>query len=295
MCRRPVPALSRTCSRAGLWLWPGQALYAGPSLGLGVHSGSVACLAVGVDAPVTVHVPGRPDLTARSVLVPPRLPHRLIAHGERMVFCYLDPASPYADACRTEMPQGDVLAHTHRQEADLVRLAHRLDERNPADGALWLARAAPAPSPTGSDERVRAATRRLLDAPESALTARELAAEAGLSVSRFLHLFKAQTGTSFRRYRIWARMLRAAALLAEGHDLTRAAVDAGFSSPSHLSSTFHATFGLTPSALLAVGPDIVRGDAPPAAPTAQSSGGSRRSPSGAPVAGVAPGSPPAMP
>ncbi|MEV5831809.1 AraC family transcriptional regulator [Spirillospora sp. NPDC052242] len=287
-----MPALSRTCSRAGLWLWPGQALYAGPSLGLGVHSGSVACLAVGVDAPVVVHVPGRPDLTARSVLVPPRLPHRLIAQGERMVFCYLDPASPYAAACRTEMLQGDVLPHTHRQEAALVHLAFRLDERRPADGALWLARAAPAPSPSGTDERIRAATRRLLGNPETAVTARELAAEAGLSVSRFLHLFKAQTGTSFRRYRIWARMLRAAALLDEGHDLTRVAVEAGFSSPSHLSGTFHATFGLTPSALLAVDPDIVRGDAPPAGRTAQSSGGSRRSSA---VAPVAPGSPPAMP
>lgn len=262
MCRRTVRTLSRTCSRPGLWLWPGQALYAGPSLDLGVHSGSVACLAVGVDAPIVVHVPGSADITVRSVLVPPRLPHRLIAQGERMVFCYLDPASAYAGTCRTEMLQGDVLAHTHRAETELIRLASRLDERRPADGALWVDRAAPTPAPTKTDDRIHTATRRLLNSPETPLPARILADEAGLSVSRFLHLFKAQTGTSFRRYRIWARMLRAAALLEEGHDLTRIAADSGFSSPSHLSSTFHDTFGLTPSALLAVDPEIVHGGRP---------------------------------
>lgn len=32
-----------------VWLWPGEALYAGASLRLDAHSGSVSCLAVGVD------------------------------------------------------------------------------------------------------------------------------------------------------------------------------------------------------------------------------------------------------
>ena len=33
-------------------------------------------------------------------------------------------------------------------------------------------------------------------------------------------------------------------------DLTRCAADAGFASPSHLSDTFHRTFGLSPTAAL---------------------------------------------
>ena len=39
---------------AVLWLWPGQAIYAGPALDLETHSGSVACLAVGLDGLFTV-------------------------------------------------------------------------------------------------------------------------------------------------------------------------------------------------------------------------------------------------
>ncbi|WP_280438574.1 helix-turn-helix domain-containing protein [Nocardia cyriacigeorgica] len=40
------------------------------------------------------------------------------------------------------------------------------------------------------------------------------------------------------------------------HDLTRAAVDAGFASPSHFSDVFRAMFGLTPTAFLGVGSEV---------------------------------------
>ncbi|WP_433465273.1 helix-turn-helix domain-containing protein [Spirillospora sp. CA-128828] len=172
-----------------------------------------------------------------------------------MAFCYLDPASSYADACRAQMTaRNGALSHTHRAEKDLLRLS---------DGASWLTKAAPASSGTAFDQRIHEATRRLLRNPASTVTAAVLAAEAGLSVSRFLHLFKAQTGTSFRRYRLWSRMLRAAESLDAGHDLTRAAAESGFSSPSHLSSAFHDTFGLTPSRLLAIPLTILRSDRSP--------------------------------
>lgn len=51
-------------------------------------------------------------------------------------------------------------------------------------------------------------------------------------------------------------MLRAAELIAGRHDLTTAATEAGFASPSHFSETFHRMFGLPPSRLLATGPTI---------------------------------------
>ena len=72
-----------------------------------------------------------------------------------------------------------------------------------------------------------------------------------MSVSHFLHLFAACTGTTFRRYQQWARLRIVGSGLDAGHDLTRCAADAGFASPSHLSETFRRTFGLSLTALLA--------------------------------------------
>lgn len=248
-------ALSRTCSPenpaetgAVLWLWPGQALYAGPSLGLDTHSGSVACLATGVDGPFAVTIADHPPVTARSALIPPRLRHKLVAQGERMVFCYLDPTSVHAKSCLAAMTRTDAgIRHTHRRQDRLISLAASLgDQADLASGASWLRHAAPA-TIAEPDERILAATRVLLSAPQPEPSAAELAAKVGLSASRFLHLFKQQSGTSFRRYRLWARMLRAAALYTEGHDLTTISAEAGFATPSHLSSAFRDMFGLTPT------------------------------------------------
>ena len=76
-----------------------------------------------------------------------------------------------------------------------------------------------------------------------------LAARAGLSPSRFLHLFKAETGVPLRRYRIWNRMGAAIRASGEGASLTEAAHAAGFASSAHFSSAFRDMFGMMPSDL----------------------------------------------
>lgn len=226
-----------------LWLWPGQAIYTGPALNLGPHSGSVACLAVGVDDVFTVD-----GLAARTALIAPRFRHHLVACSARMLFCYLDTASARERACRSRMTHGTgPVRHGHTEEAELIHAAGRLDTGTVPH---WLNLAAPM-SPGTLDRRVAAAIQHLHEQPT--VSAAKLAAEVGLSASRFLHLFREHTGTSFRRYRLWARMHRVGRTIADRGDLTTAAADAGFASPSHLSDAFHTMFGLRPSALLDTG------------------------------------------
>ena len=116
----------------------------------------------------------------------------------------------------------------------------------------WLELAAPARDRV-VDPRIAAATRRIRDDPAGMISARELATEAGLSDSRFLHLFRQEVGTSLRRYRLWVRLVHAGTALAAGRNLTMAAAESGFASPSHLADRFKATFGLSATQLLATG------------------------------------------
>lgn len=240
-----VTALPQTCYPA-VWIWPGQALYSGPALGLDPHSGSVWCLAVGVDAALTVDVDGE-RITARTVLIPPRLAHHLVMSGP-LVSCYLDPASQRSRACRNQF---DDIRHGigigHAAE-------HRLLDppRDDAGALRWLDAAAPSQLHR-ADARIELAAKQIRDDPACAPSAAQLAADAGLSESRFLHLFAAEVGTSLRRYRLWCRLMRAGAELAAGGNLTTAAAEAGFASPSHLSDRFKTTFGLSASQLLATG------------------------------------------
>ena len=72
-----------------------------------------------------------------------------------------------------------------------------------------------------------------------------------LSLSRLSHLFKEQTGSSLAGYLAWVKLEHAYRSVQAGNSLTQAAVNAGFSSPSHMSATFRRMFGITFSDFLA--------------------------------------------
>ncbi|OZF52394.1 hypothetical protein CH293_13690 [Rhodococcus sp. 14-2470-1b] len=248
------------CTEPTLWLWAGKAVYVGPSLNIDYHSGSILCFAVGADAPFTLRDDHGEQWSVRSAAVAPRTVHRVEAHGERMVFAYSDPGVSRSDRILD--------AASTRTGGFGLRL--------PSESALLELAAAGSPDPRALvetlcgpeprqvDERIRAAVRIVREKPGAVVAAADLAAAVNLSTSRFLHLFSAEAGTSFRRYRLWARMLHVGEAVARGSDLTTASVEAGFSSPSHFSDSFHSMFGLSAAALLAMGTRIEILDSEPA-------------------------------
>ena len=247
MGAKAAAALPQTCCPT-VWLWPGQAMYAGPSLNLAPHSGSVWCFAVGIDGPLTVTTPDGATREGTSVLIPPRLTHQLTCLGSGLVSCYLEPTSARAEACRHAMSgfSGEIgVGHAAEQR---LLFTPSGDE----SACRWLDLAAPGRRKV-IDPRIAAATRRIREDPATAVSSRELAAEAGLSESRFLHLFRDELGTSLRRYRIWVRLVHAGTAIAAGSNMTEAAMKSGFASPSHLADRFKTTFGLSASQLLATG------------------------------------------
>ncbi|WP_280383795.1 helix-turn-helix transcriptional regulator [Nocardia wallacei] len=247
MSAAPTDRATRT-----VWLWAGHAAYLGPSFHLDTHSTPVHCFALGVDGPFTVTTPDGGARRRRSVLVPARTTHRIEAGDGRMLFFYVDPRSVHADRLRSAMTDtSEAIAAHHRAEDDLLAELHRHADLDELHRLLLGGGAAEI------DPRIRRAMTAIIEDPSGDLGADELAAAAGLSTSRFLHLFAAGAGTSLRRYRLWARMLSVAASIAAGHDLTRAATDAGFASPSHFSDTFRTLFGLTATTLLSQGTTIV--------------------------------------
>lgn len=77
-----------------------------------------------------------------------------------------------------------------------------------------------------------------------------LAQAAGLSESRFNHLFRAEMGVSFRSYRVWSQVRGALGALCADSRLTQAALEGGFVDSSHFSNVFRKNFGMTPSSVL---------------------------------------------
>ncbi|KAF0844825.1 helix-turn-helix domain-containing protein [Nocardia caishijiensis] len=253
-----LPALPETCAPdsatapARLWLRLGHAVYIGPGMALGPHSTAVASLGVGLDGPFRVRAAGIPDITARSFLFRARVTHHILDTDGRRLFCFFDPTSSRVARCLGGMSRiVDGFSADQRNEAVLIDLGNSPDPD--IDRVLDLASV---PVPTVGDRRIAAVAAAIRDDPTQQQRAADKARAAGLSTSYFLRIFADQTGTSFRRYVQWARMLRVAKAFTAGHDLTRAATDAGFASPSHFSDTFRAMFGLTPTAFAALGAQL---------------------------------------
>jgi AraC-like DNA-binding protein len=77
-----------------------------------------------------------------------------------------------------------------------------------------------------------------------------LAVIAGMSPSRFMHVFTESVGVPLRRYILGRRLERAYVELLAGASVTAAAGIAGFSDAAHLTRTFRRILGFTPTELL---------------------------------------------
>ena len=80
-----------------------------------------------------------------------------------------------------------------------------------------------------------------------ALTLRELAAAAGMSVYHFARVFRELTGLPPHRYLTAVRLRHAAHRMDEGASVTRTCYDVGFASLSHFVTAFRKRFGVAPS------------------------------------------------
>ncbi|MEL6548267.1 MAG: helix-turn-helix transcriptional regulator [Myxococcota bacterium] len=222
-----------------------RALFAGPGMRLSPHRLSVATVVLTLVHPFhLVLLESDETRVARIGLIPPDTRHHLRTEG-RVLFLYLDALSDDHSAITPET---------------LARLNTNIEGVTaPMDGASSISTETLLSMLTESlglvakripDPRIERVVRALDTAPEEFDAIEGAACRASLSVSHFQQLFREAVGTTFRRYRLWRRMSVVALGLSRGDSLTRAALDAGFSSSAHLSSTFREMFGLKPSELL---------------------------------------------
>ena len=105
-----------------------------------------------------------------------------------------------------------------------------------------------APVPALMDDRVRKGIEAINghEFPEQ-LKTRDIAREVCLSEGRFAHLFKEETGMTFRQFVLHGKLVRSIYGLYLENNLTEAAFAGGFSDQPHFTRAFKNAFGLRPS------------------------------------------------
>ena len=225
-------------------LAPGVAAYVGPVLPTEPHRHHATQLLIAPDG-IDLVSAGAPAVRVVAAMVAPDHPHTIASPTSLAAVVLVEPTS--ARGLRLPVVNGALLL-----EADVAALhAHlaRPLDHGWIDGlfALWSFPPSPAPRRHPGVARVeRAIDERLLD---GALDAASLAAIAGLSEGRLGHAFREHVGLPVRAYVKWKRLERAALHLGRGANVTEAAHAAGFSDAAHLSRTFRALLGLSPTDL----------------------------------------------
>lgn len=212
--------------------------------GISVHRHASTAVVVGLDVPLLFA--GRRSHLSRAALIAPGYSHAVLGVRGRIA-AFLLP--PHAISSEGLAPVGD-LPHPERWvELGQGLLDGTISGHEPVD--LLLARSKL--NTRELDDRLRRAIALLRETLDDNVPVEEIAAEVRLSPSRLMSVAHEQLGTSLRRYRRWLRMFRVARDYAGGASLTRAALDAGFSSSAHLSAAARDHFGIRPSQILTPG------------------------------------------
>ena len=239
--------------REALWhVDDGWAVFAGPLHHNAPHAHSTAVYLAGLYGSFRLRIAGGGWQSCRSAVVRAGVPYEFDVGGDPLGVIYLEPDMAGADALAPLVSGGEAIGGVlvgggdRFTAARILRAASRRDRhaRRHA-GRRRLRTQARAPH-DGRAHRPR--RRRTQDGADEELSAAAAAATAGLSASRFQHLFTREVGVPFRRYRGWHRSARRHPRgRRKAASLTAAAHAAGFADQAHFSRAFRPPFGAPPS------------------------------------------------
>jgi AraC-like DNA-binding protein len=199
------------------------------------------------------------EIYCELAVVAPNARHTIASDFRSVICLVIEPESVLPGAFeefarRLSGPEGDLFA-------DRIRAAYsRLLQRQCGDGitstefdAMCFGEALP---PRALDPRVVRAIAQIGRFSGEPVTAASCAAEAGLSPSRFLHLFKDQTGISFRSFRAWKRARHLLHFANRNINLAHLAQDIGYPDSTHFSHSIRRFYGLKPRAIFSGSRDL---------------------------------------
>jgi AraC-like DNA-binding protein len=253
-----MPATERSDANTDrlMWLTPRRVFYAGLLGAAGERClGGHGVYLSPAGRANRIRIGGGAWQSGALLVVPPQVPHR-VESSEPLIFNLLieaesvDPAAlpGFLQHCGP-VDAPDVVRAVRAAHARLLSASGQRENFDGLDFDTLFFGQALAARPL--DARVRRVIDRIVADPAAAGSAEQCAAAVHLSFSRFLHLFKQETGVSFRAFRAWKRARSLLRHVREAASLTDIALGAGYPDSTHFSHSIRQVYGLTPSDIVA--------------------------------------------
>lgn len=234
-----------------IWFYQGTVQDAKP------HSHFAIQLIFSLQNSITVRF-GKNVITTKSILIKSNIPHYLAFESE--IFSILvNPISTFGYYLLETLGTKDWIEFNPDWVNELQLLFNNFIKKEISDNDFFLT--------TGNifsrvqkeykinlnfhDDRIVRVVSYLEEHSQEIVPLEEISRLFKLSESRFLHLFKENTGITYRRFQLWNKLMLAGKHILSGMNLTTAAHEAGFADSAHLSRTFKETFGALPKNIIA--------------------------------------------
>jgi AraC-like DNA-binding protein len=202
---------------------------------------------------------GKSELVGEVAVVPPYVPHSVESEHPCIICLVIEPETVEPSAmdrlsARISGADAPAIAQGIRNAYESLRLRERRGGFTTCEfDQLCFGEALP---DRNIDHRIKRSAAKLNDFSGSKMTAADCAASAGLSPSRFLHLFKEQTGVSFRAFRAWKRARHLLHFANQNINLAHLAQDIGYPDSTHFSHSIRRFYGLKPRAIFSGSRDL---------------------------------------
>ena len=202
---------------------------------------------------------GKSEVVGEVAVVPPYVPHSVESEHPCIICLVIEPetvepsamASLSAGIAGADAPD---IAQRIRNAYESLRLRKRRGGFTTHEfDRLFFGESLP---DRDIDPRIKRSAAKLNDFSGSKMTAADCAASVHLSPSRFLHLFKEQTGISFRAFRAWKRARHLLHFVNEDINLAHLAQDIGYPDSTHFSHSIRRFYGLQPRAIFSGSRDL---------------------------------------
>ena len=217
-------------------------------------------LFVSLGSPFMIRTDEGPWKEKHVALIPPYVRHHVSSTDKLIATLLLEPESinaasmPWLAEAATDQAWPELENIAARVRALYLHLvASGGNAADPIDAPFDLDTpifGAPLPRPH-FDARIETVMKQIKANPCEQFPAEQCAAELGLSFSRFLHLFREETGTPFRRFRAWKRARSLLQYVNLNVNLTDVALEVGYPDASHFSHSIRQVYGLKPKDIFA--------------------------------------------
>lgn len=240
--------LYKPATRCRIYAWPFEQLYFGPIPELGVVQYSAPVLRLTLGGAFYLRFNKRGWVKCHCIVIPAGVIHEVFPTKGVIAKYWVEKESThYPYLHRQLLSQSESIEHNE----SILLAFHRIYENrlsfNEARVELDKLFTLQVPEKQMLDPRVLRVSEIIRSEPDYNFSIESLASKVDLSSSRLLHLIKKETGTSYRKFRMWQRLRYAISILGTTHSLTYAAVEAGFNDSAHFSRCFKARYGVAPS------------------------------------------------